>query len=202
MYSVTAKNLTKTYRTQVKQPGLRAAFRALVRPEYREVQAVRGIDLQVEQGQRLAFIGPNGAGKSTTIKMMTGILSPTSGALSVLGLSPMENRRELSRHIGTVFGQKSQLWFHLPAADSFKLLGAIYDIDGPTLEKAVEALGSADLLIIGGTSLAVYPAAGLIQYFGGDRLVLLNRDVTPYDRRASLCIREPIGRVLGQIKVR
>ena len=106
MYSVTAENLTKTYRTRVKQPGLRAAFRALVRPEYREVQAVRGIDLQVEQGQRLAFIGPNGAGKSTTIKMMTGILSPTSGALSVLGLSPMENRRELSRHIGTVFGQK------------------------------------------------------------------------------------------------
>ena len=79
MYSVTAKNLTKTYRTQVKQPGLRAAFRALVRPEYREVQAVRGIDLQVEQGQRLAFIGPNGAGKSTTIKMMTGILSPHLG---------------------------------------------------------------------------------------------------------------------------
>ena len=75
-------------------------------------------------------------------------------------------------------------------------------LDGPTLEKAVEALGSADLLLIGGTSLAVYPAAGLIQYFGGDRLVLLNRDVTPYDRRASLCIREPIGRVLGQIKVR
>ena len=140
MYSVTAKNLTKTYRTQVKQPGLRAAFRALVRPEYREVQAVRGIDLQVEQGQRLAFIGPNGAGKSTTIKMMTGILSPTSGALSVLGLSPMENRRELSRHIGTVFGQKSQLWFHLPAADSFKLLGAIYDIDGPTLEKRTARL--------------------------------------------------------------
>ena len=75
-------------------------------------------------------------------------------------------------------------------------------LDGPTLEKAVEALGSADLLLIGGTSLAVYPAAGLIQYFGGDRLVLLNRDVTPYDRRASLCIREPIGRVLGQIQVR
>ena len=75
-------------------------------------------------------------------------------------------------------------------------------LDGPTLEKAVEALARADLLLIGGTSLAVYPAAGLIQYFGGDRLVLLNRDVTPYDRRASLCIREPIGRVLGQIKVR
>ena len=75
-------------------------------------------------------------------------------------------------------------------------------LDGYTLEKAVEALQSADLLLIGGTSLAVYPAAGLIQYFGGKRIVLLNRDVTPYDGRATLCIREPIGQVLEQIEVR
>ena len=75
-------------------------------------------------------------------------------------------------------------------------------LDGYTLEKAVEALQKADLLLIGGTSLAVYPAAGLIQYFGGKRIVLLNRDVTPYDGRATLCIREPIGQVLEQIEVR
>ena len=75
-------------------------------------------------------------------------------------------------------------------------------LDGDTIEKAVEALQSADLLLIGGTSLAVYPAAGLIRYFGGKRIVLLNRDVTPYDGRATLCIREPIGRVLEQIVVR
>lgn len=75
-------------------------------------------------------------------------------------------------------------------------------LDGSTLQAAVDALGQADLLIIGGTSLAVYPAAGLIQYFGGTRIVLLNRDATPYDGRATLCIREPIGQVLGQIEVR
>ena len=75
-------------------------------------------------------------------------------------------------------------------------------LDGDTIEAAVTALHNADLLIIGGTSLAVYPAAGLIQYFGGSRIVLLNRDVTPYDGRATLCIREPIGQVLGQIQVR
>ena len=75
-------------------------------------------------------------------------------------------------------------------------------LDGDTIEAAVTALHNADLLIIGGTSLAVYPAAGLIQYFGGSRIVLLNRDVTPYDGRATLCIREPIGKVLGQIEVR
>ena len=75
-------------------------------------------------------------------------------------------------------------------------------LNGRTIEKAVEALQEADLLLIGGTSLAVYPAAGLIQYFGGKRIVLLNRDVTPYDGRATLCIREPIGQVLGQIVAR
>ena len=75
-------------------------------------------------------------------------------------------------------------------------------LDGDTIEAAVSALRQADLLIIGGTSLAVYPAAGLIQYFGGRRIVLLNRDETPYDHRATLCIREPIGQVLGQMKVR
>ena len=75
-------------------------------------------------------------------------------------------------------------------------------LDGDTIEKAVEALREADLLLVGGTSLAVYPAAGLIRYFGGSRMVLLNRDVTPYDGRATLCVREPIGQVLGQIVVR
>ncbi len=75
-------------------------------------------------------------------------------------------------------------------------------LDGPTLERAVEALQQADLLLIGGTSLAVYPAAGLIRYFGGSRIVLLNRDVTPYDGRADLCIRQPIGQVLGQMEVK
>jgi NAD-dependent deacetylase len=75
-------------------------------------------------------------------------------------------------------------------------------LDGRTLQRAVDALENADLLIIGGTSLAVYPAAGLIQYFGGSRIVLINRDATPYDRRATLCIREPIGQVLGQVEVR
>ncbi len=75
-------------------------------------------------------------------------------------------------------------------------------LNGATLERAVEALGQADLLLVGGTSLAVYPAAGLLQYFGGSRMVLLNRDVTPYDGRAQLCIRQPIGQVLGQMEVR
>ena len=140
MECVLARGLTKTYRSRVKSPGLSASFRALVRPEYREVKAVRGIDFSVRAGERLAFIGPNGAGKSTTIKMMTGILTPTSGEIAVLGMDPMRERKRLSRRIGTVFGQKSQLWFHLPPADSFELLGAIYDIDKDVLISRTKSL--------------------------------------------------------------
>lgn len=143
MDCVLARGLTKTYRSRVKSPGLAASIRALARPEYREVRAVRGIDFSVRAGERLAFIGPNGAGKSTTIKMMTGILTPTSGEISVLGMDPMRERKRLSRRIGTVFGQKSQLWFHLPPADSFELLGAIYDIDRDVLKSRTSGLVEA-----------------------------------------------------------
>lgn len=140
MNCVEATGLTKVYRSRIKQPGLKASIRAFYRPEYREVTAVRGVNLSVKPGERLAFIGPNGAGKSTTIKMLTGILTPTSGKVRVLGLDPMAQRRELARRIGTVFGQKSQLWFHLPPADSFELLGAIYDIDGAELKRRTSQL--------------------------------------------------------------
>lgn len=140
MNCVETKDLTKIYRSRVKQPGLKASLKAFYKPEHREVTAVSGVDLTVKQGERLAFIGPNGAGKSTTIKMLTGILSPTSGSIQVLGLEPMKQRKELAKRIGTVFGQKSQLWFHLPPADSFELLGAIYDLDRAVLKQRTNDL--------------------------------------------------------------
>nr|PZN33014.1 MAG: ABC transporter [Chloroflexota bacterium] len=98
----------------------------------REVVAVDGISLDIPAGQAVAFIGPNGAGKSTTIKMLTGILHPTSGSARVLGYTPWRERRELVRHIGAVFGQRSQLWYHLPPRDTFELLARIYELDRPT----------------------------------------------------------------------
>ncbi|KRQ86099.1 putative ABC transporter ATP-binding protein YbhF [Caloramator mitchellensis] len=108
--------------------------------EYKRIEAVKGISFEVEEGQMLAFIGPNGAGKSTTIKMLTGILNPTSGYSNVLGLDPQKDRKKLAYGIGTVFGQKSQLWFHLPPKDTFELLGNIYGIEGLELNKRVEYL--------------------------------------------------------------
>jgi ABC-2 type transport system ATP-binding protein len=140
MTAIETKNLTKTYRTRVKAEGLKASFRSLFKPEWREVGAVNGISLTVEQGEMVAFIGPNGAGKSTFIKMLCGILHPTGGSLSVLGLSPVKERRKLAMRIGTVFGQKSQLWMHLPAVDSFTLLSAIYEIDDRERRRRVAEL--------------------------------------------------------------
>lgn len=93
-----------------------------------EIVAVDGISLTIPAGQSVAFIGPNGAGKSTTIKMLTGILYPTSGQARVLGFTPWRERRRLAYHIGVVFGQRSQLWYHLPPHDTFELLARIYNL--------------------------------------------------------------------------
>lgn len=101
----------------------------LFKPDVRDVWAVKNISLAIDAGQSVAFIGPNGAGKSTTIKMLTGILEPTSGTASILGLTPWKERTRLAMSIGAVFGQRSQLWYHLPPADTFDLLAKIYGLD-------------------------------------------------------------------------
>ncbi len=116
----------------------------------RTVVAVDGVDLRVEAGESVGFLGPNGAGKSTTIKMLTGILVPTAGELTVCGLDPVRQRRELAKRIGVVFGQRSQLWWDLPLAESFTLLGAIHRVPAAALrerlERCVEVLDLAPLL--------------------------------------------------------
>lgn len=135
MTIIEAEGLTKTFRTRIKPEGLRAGLESVFRPSYRDVEAVKRVSFSVEEGEVLAFLGPNGAGKSTTIKMLTGILTPSGGSSRVLGLDPCRDRTKLARSIGAVFGQKSQLWFHLPPADSFRLLGAIYEIEPALLAR-------------------------------------------------------------------
>ncbi len=108
---------------------MRGSLRAVWRPVTKLVDAVRGVSFSLEEGELLAFIGPNGAGKSTTIKMLTGILYPSGGRASVLGYVPWKERRKLSYHIGSVFGQKPQLWYHLPPEDTFRLFARIYELD-------------------------------------------------------------------------
>ncbi len=104
----------------------------------KDKKAVDNISFNIDKGEILGFIGPNGAGKSTTIKMLSGILTPTSGFISVLGLNPLKDRKKLAKKIGTVFGQKSQLWMHLPPIETFNLLGVLYDVKPKILKERIE----------------------------------------------------------------
>ncbi len=140
MAAIVAEKLSKTFTLRLRPKGRLSALRGLFRPDHRIVQAVKGASFSVEEGEVVAFLGPNGAGKSTTIKMLTGILQPSGGAASVLGLDPSRDRKRLAWSIGSVFGQKSQLWFHLPPADSFRLLGAIYELEPALLASRSGAL--------------------------------------------------------------
>jgi len=118
------------------------ALRQLFRARTREVLAVDGISFRIEPGERVAFVGPNGAGKSTTIKVLAGILHPDAGEARVSGLVPWRERRALGFRIGTVFGQRTQLWYHLPAGDTFDLLSHVYELDRAVYKRRREALVS------------------------------------------------------------
>lgn len=143
MPAIQVTDLQKTFQTKRKAAGLRGSMRALIRPEYATVEAVRRLSFQMEAGELLGFIGPNGAGKSTTIKMLTGILLPSDGRAEVLGYTPWRQRRELAYQIGTVFGQRPQLWYHLPAVDTFTLFGKIYELDDAQTKKRIQQLSEA-----------------------------------------------------------
>jgi ABC-2 type transport system ATP-binding protein len=133
-FAVSVDRLTKSFRTRKagrESWGVWSKFKAAFDSQTEQAIAVDQISFEVAEGESVAFIGPNGAGKSTTIKMLTGILHPTSGSAIVGGMVPWENRKRLAYRIGTVFGQRSQLWYQLPARDSFELLRLIYEIPKP-----------------------------------------------------------------------
>jgi ABC-2 type transport system ATP-binding protein len=142
------RGLEKSYRVYQKKEGLRAAVTGLFHREYRDVQAVRGIDLDVDQGEFVAFLGPNGAGKTTTLKLLSGVINPSAGAARVLGHVPWLRENAYRRRFALVMGQKNQLWWDLPAAESFRLHQQIYHIDPAAFERKQEEL--VDLLGIRG----------------------------------------------------
>lgn len=135
--AIQVEHLSKTFRVKEKAKGLRGSLRSIVRPSYKDIKAVDDISFHVSEGEILAFIGPNGAGKSTTIKMLTGILYPTKGKALVKEINPCKKRKQLAYEIGTVFGQKEQLWMHLTPYDNFKFFGAVYDISEEEVEKRI-----------------------------------------------------------------
>ena len=122
-------SLSKTFTSRSATKGVWGALKGVFRTKKFLFSAINDLSFEVGVGERIAFIGPNGAGKSTTIKMLTGILYPTQGSIEVLGLVPFKERKALGRQIGTVFGQRSQLWSQLPPVDTFELLRKVYDLD-------------------------------------------------------------------------
>jgi ABC-2 type transport system ATP-binding protein len=125
---IRTRALRKVFRSVKRAPGAAGALRTLFSRTYEEKIAVRDVDMDLEAGELVGYIGPNGAGKSTTIKMLTGILVPTSGTVEVSGIVPYRDRKRNARNIGVVFGQRSQLYWDLPLIESFELLRAIYSI--------------------------------------------------------------------------
>ena len=147
MAIIDVADLRKTFYVAKRQPGFLGALRGLAVRDYREVRAVDGICFRVERGEMVGYVGPNGAGKSTTIKMLTGILVPTSGRVEVAGLVPHEQRRELARRIGVVFGQRTQLWWDLPLVESLELLRHVYKV--PETQYRARLAEFSDLLGLG-----------------------------------------------------
>lgn len=142
MFAIEVNNLSKIFKVKQKDKGIKGSLKSIFKPRYKEKKAVNNISFSVEKGEIIAFIGPNGAGKSTTIKMLTGILYPTNGNISIMGINPVKERKKLSYKIGTVFGQKEQLWIHLTPYDNFKFFGAIYDIPESVVEKRIKEYSS------------------------------------------------------------
>ncbi|RMF44420.1 MAG: ATP-binding cassette domain-containing protein [Planctomycetota bacterium] len=140
MAIIEIENLTKTYRVYQKREGLVAAIRGLWHREYRDVYAVRGINLTVEQGEFVAFLGPNGAGKTTTLKLLSGVIYPTSGTARVMGFVPWERHNEYRRRFALVMGQKNQLWWDLPAQESYRLHQQIYRIPPEDFQRRLDEL--------------------------------------------------------------
>lgn len=134
--------LSKSYRVYQKKEGLRASLAGLFRRRYRHVEAVRAIDLRVEEGEFVAFLGPNGAGKTTTLKLLSGVITPTAGMARVLGHIPWKRENAYRRRFALVMGQKNQLWWDLPAAESFRLHQQIYRIEKPRFEASRDELTS------------------------------------------------------------
>jgi ABC-2 type transport system ATP-binding protein len=143
---IQVENLTKTYTSRKKQPGVLGSFRSLFGGEFTQVQAVKDVSFSIEAGETVGFLGPNGAGKTTTLKMLSGILFPTLGRANVLGFTPWERKNEYLRQISLVMGQKNQLWWDLPAVDSFLLLKEIYEIpDADYRRRTAELIELLDL---------------------------------------------------------
>ena len=140
--AIEARSLTKEYRVYRKREGLAASIRGLFKREYKIAEAVRSVSFKIESGEMVAFLGPNGAGKTTTLKLLSGLIYPTGGEATVLGHVPWKRENEYRRRFSLVMGQKNQLWWDLPAQESFRLHKEIYRIEAGAFDRRIDELTS------------------------------------------------------------
>lgn len=140
MSFINVNHISKTFKVAKRQSGLKASLKSFFKRNYIYIEAVKDVSFEIEKGEIIGYIGPNGAGKSTTIKMLSGILTPDEGTININGLSPSKDRIKYVSNIGVVFGQRSQLWWDIPALDTFDLLKDIYKLDESEFNKTKEQL--------------------------------------------------------------
>jgi ABC-2 type transport system ATP-binding protein len=202
MPQILVENLVKTYRIAQRRAGLAGAFKGLIHRDYRTIHALESISFSIDKGELVGYIGPNGAGKSTTVKVLSGILVPDSGQVQVQGRTPWTDRIAHVARIGVVFGQRTQLWWDLPVAESFDLLRNIYKVP-PTLFKArhqelVDLLELAPLLDIPVRQLSLGQrmrcdlVAALLH---GPELLFLDEPTIGLDAVSKLAVRDFIRRL-------
>jgi len=138
--AIQVDKLTKVYRTYQKEAGFWGAFKGLAQRKYKETAAAKEVSFSVEEGELVGFLGPNGAGKTTVLKMLSGLLQPTSGEATVLGFTPARRQNEFKRQFALVLGQKNQLWWDLPAAESLELNRVIYGLDPASTQRTIDEL--------------------------------------------------------------
>jgi ABC-2 type transport system ATP-binding protein len=149
-FCIKVENLSKTFKVQEKEPGFKGSLKSLVKRKYKYVEAVKNVSFDIAQGELIGFIGPNGAGKTTTLKMLSGLLYPSEGTVSVLDYTPQQRKHEFLKSISLVMGQKNQLWWDLPAIEAFNLNKEIYEIDDArykeVLDELIELLEVGDII--------------------------------------------------------
>ncbi|MCL2508469.1 MAG: ATP-binding cassette domain-containing protein [Oscillospiraceae bacterium] len=205
---ITLKNINKTFKVAQRGKGAGAAFKALFKRDYKYIRALNDVSFHIGEGEIVGYIGPNGAGKSTTIKVMSGILSPDSGQCDIMDFTPWKNRREYVKNIGVVFGQRTQLWWDVPIADSFDLLRDIYKIPAAeyarTLDMLTETMGLSEFLntplrqVSLGQRMRAEIAASLLH---SPKILFLDEPTIGLDAVSKLAVRQFIKAVNAERKL-
>lgn len=202
------KSVSKQYKVAIKEKGLKGALKSIFKRQYKIVDALKNVSFKINEGEIVGYIGPNGAGKSTTIKIMCGILAPTSGECVIDGFVPHKQRKEYVKNIGAVFGQRSNLSWDLPIIDSYELLKEIYKIPNQTYENNLanltKILGLEDLLNVPPRQMSLgqrmkSELAGALLH--NPKILFLDEPTIGLDSTAKLAVREMIKKINAELKV-